>query len=448
MYKIVHIIWRLAFGVWRLAFGVWRLAYSYVLIFLLHITRKIKKAFGFALKNYSSHYRYLLGFAVEDTVICNTSQIKYLIHSTNNIIYYDNGDVCAYFRECRQHRNEKDYLRCLAREYFSSVINDSVHNSEFESILMKKLENDDSRRKFFGMGMAWGLEYPASRSRWAKYAKTHDASVIGLEDVPEWFSDLLPGFVRFSRWPVYDFCFNESLRPHQYHSYFSGKMKATYIIAVLCGASRIVPETKYVCLKIDGAVKMGVSTYPSSGINPDSMKNICITPGFQRDLLIMNMLDIICRQQDHRPNNYFCILDEAGHICGLSVFDNDAPNTFAPNPSVRFSSFNNEAAFVDSEGRINRPFLDKDATECLLGLSEAKISEELRGHLSGIEIFMLNIRVRRLKHAVRKSLHDCTLKLLRPEEFSYETVMEELSGKWGKTYMKFFVDKYGAKIIG
>ena len=89
-------------------------------------------------------------------------------------------------------------------------------------------------------------------------------------------------------------------------------MKATYIIAVLCGASRIVPETKYVCLKIDGAVKMGVSTYPSSGINPDTMKNICITPGFQRDLLIMNMLDIICRQQDHRPNNYFCILDEAG----------------------------------------------------------------------------------------------------------------------------------------
>ena len=436
-----------------MAFGVWRLAFGAIFCLLpanlsLKVTNKIYSKATSILRRYDSHFRYRLGFSVEDSVVCSPSQVQYLIRTTNNIIHYDNGTASGYFRECRQHEDEMGYLRSLAREYFTLVDSSSRSGPEFTEFLMSKLKDDAAREKFFRMGMNFGVEYPASRTGWAKYDKTRDASVIGIDDVPECFSGILYGFARFARWAVYDYRLNSSLFPRQYHSYFTGKMKAARIIAELCGASHIIPGTKYICLKIGGTVKLGVSVDRAQGINPNSMagKDFRIAPGFQRDMLIMTMLDVICLQQDHRPGNYFCILDNAGNISGISVFDNDAPSTFDPNPSVTFSSYNREAPLVLPNGTNNRPFMDKAASECMLGLSDDKIYGALSGHLSELEIFMLTVRVRKLQRAVSKSLHEGTLSLLKPEEFTRDTVLEELSGKYGITQMKFFADKYKAEI--
>ena len=159
-----------------------------------------------------------------------------------------------------------------------------------------------------------------------------------------------------------------------------------------------ITSTCRICLKAGGFVKLGIATEPAPGVNPDSMKGtIYISPGFQRDTLIMNMLDVLCFQKDHRPNNYFCVLDGLGRVSGLFVFDNDCPSTFFPSPSIRFQSYVKCSPFVTREGYINRPFLDKATAGCFMGLCEEQLNEAL-------------------------------------------------SGKYGSTYLKYFAGKYDAEI--
>ena len=314
---------------------------------------------------------------------------------------------------------------------------------------MHELSSHEKRSKFFDIGTYIDYppqKYPCVKAEWAEFVRTKDISLVGLENMPDWFKNILPSFARFARCPIYDYTCNRSLYSYQYQSLFSGKMKSTKIIADLLGAEDIVPSTKYICLKCGNAIKIGVSVDVAAGKGFWNINGIRITPSFQREINIMNMLDVICYEKDHRPDNYFCKVDEADNIIGVSVFDNDSPSTFLPSLSIRFRSFSLEAPFVDNRGYINRPFFDKKSAECLMQLRKEVISQKLSGHLTSIEIFAVIVRVERLKKAMKRSLADGKLKLLTPEEFSRSTMLEELSGGYGNTSMKYFADKCHAEI--
>ena len=223
-------------------------------------------------------------------------------------------------------------------------------------------------------------------------------------------------------------------------------MKASKIIADILGVPQIIPDTKYICLKINDTVKIGISVNPASGFDPTKMNITYITPNFQRDLTIMAVLDVVCYYHDHRPGNYFCIPDSSGNISGICVLDNDEPGAFTPSFSVRFSSYNNEAPLVTKKGFINRPYLDHDTIARLMETKDKDIAQALNAYLTNIELYALLIRVRRLRRAVLKSLQAGKIRLLHKNEWTLETMREELSGTYGTTHLKFFADKFNAKI--
>lgn len=327
-------------------------------------------------------------------------------------------------------------------DYFVSVL-DGKPDREFEELFMSRVD----LRRFYGMGMNWGKKYPDSQCGWAKYLATHDASAIGIDGVlPDWFAEKLPGFARYARWPVYDYGYNKGLTGYDHHAFFSSRMKCTRITAELFGMDCLVPETKYICLKTGGTVKTGIAAAPAQGVNPDIMKDMKITPSFQRAVSQLGLLDVICHHMDHRPNNYYCILNGNGEVTGLSVFDNDEAATFAPVYTLNFSNYGLEAPFV-KDGRINRPYLDRENVSRVLEVQDRDISRALGGNLTRIELGALLCRIRKLRRVLRSSLKSGTLTLLSPEEWTPGTMQEELGGRYGMTHLKNFVRKYHPEIV-
>lgn len=393
------------------------------------------------------------GFVIEDIVICRDDQVRFIGLGRTHIIYYDNGTQQGYFRECRLHETRKKYLQRYIREYFTYIVHDE-HGRDFEQLLMKKLDSFINICRFYHMGRALGRKWPEIKIPYARFAKFNDLSALGIHgQVPEWFSKLLPGFVDYMVMPVFEYNMNSNLKPYQYQMYSSSKMKAAKIVADMIGVPEVITQTKYICLRTGDTIRIGVSTRGIKGIEPDSMagRELKVMPSFQRESLMLNMLDVICYEKDHAPRNYIAKLDDTGkNITGLSAFDNDSDYTFAPSPSV-YISFNFcklGTSFVGYDGYINRPFLDRQSTSSFLKVTYSQIINTLTGYLSWLEIMMLCYRVYKLKRAIRKSIHDGVTRLIDADEFSHDTMLEETGGggRYGETYLKHFIDKYHIKI--
>ena len=369
------------------------------------------------------------GFEIEEIITCSEAQVKYMPRRVSHIIYYNNGIKSGYFREARLHEDKLKYIRRLVHEYFNYITHDA-HAKDAEEYLISILKNEDIVRKFFDFELI----------------AAHDISFLCMGSrMPEWLCKLLDDFIKFSEFPIYSYNMNKRLPIGQYQVYMSSKSKATEIVAKLLNIKDMIPTTKYVCLDIDGVIRLGVSVASvEGGILAIAIK---VLPGFQRDSLILNILDVICFQRDHTFRNYFIKLDEYKRVYGISSFDNDVPATFLAVPSINAAPyFVRGYSFVTHSGYIMRPFLDKDTTCRLLDIPISTIREALNGCLSEIEVYMLCLRVKRLKRLISKTLKAQKVTLLKQEDFSRSTMQEELSGKYGNTYLKLFVDRYKAAI--
>ena len=345
----------------------------------------------------------------------------------------------GYFRgECRVHASKAEFLRGVVREYFG-CLRQSEHAGDFEELLLDRLKEKKDINTFF---------LQLANDNDMRIKESVDASLIGIHgELPEWFTEILPDFIGFTRWPVYDYFRNRYIfhGNHQHDS--ASRSKASKVIADLYGASSLIPQTRYICLQTGNITRLGVSVDPSPGISPDSITDtsIKVSPEFQRQTLILNMLDVICLQNDHATYNYLVIPDDDNVIYSLSAFDNDNTGAF----SVSFSPIicnDHESALITEEGLINRPFLDKENTMNILKTPEKRICEALNDFMPRLAIYALCVRVRKLQKAITKSLLAGTLRLLNKEEFSPFTMREELSGKYGVTYLKHFMDKYNTEI--
>ncbi|MBR0151647.1 MAG: hypothetical protein IJP89_09830 [Synergistaceae bacterium] len=386
-------------------------------------------------------------FTTECDIACLPEQVQYKRYSTCHIVYYDNGERRGYLRLCRVHEQPRKYVDSIVCDYCEYAGIDE-HRDELRRIIADKLNDDSNLRKFFHMGVPFGRKYPKSATPYAKFLYTKDASLIGLEgSLPEWFAPRLVNFARFATFPIHDYQINAYLKEGQYHTYFSGRTKAYEAVAELVGVSWIVPKSRYICLNYGEKSRVGISIDVADGVPTDSLADIRITPSFQRELSILNMLDVICFQRDHKPDSYFVKTDKYGAVCGLSAFDNDEPGAFIAVPTIRFTGYDSQSPFVDRAGHINRPYLDSDISLHIMSITPEDLHNALSPYISGIEVMMCAVRLKRLTKAVKKSVEAGTTKLLGYDEWTYETIAKELNGKYGMTYLKCFVEKYKARTV-
>lgn len=164
----------------------------------------------------------------------------------------------------------------------------------------------------------------------------------------------------------------------------------------------------------------------------DSELKYDVTPKLQHELNNLHILDILCYQLDHGPNNFSVIL-ENDKISGICAFDNDATNTFSIKTNINFSASWNASSLV-LNGIYNRPFLDKNIYNLFIKTNKKDLKKILAPYLSALQIYALQIRFNKLKKSMIKAVKLKKTVLLSDNEWNEKTLEKELEGLYGRTY--------------
>ena len=383
---------------------------------------------------------------------CEKKKIKYI--GCSNAVYHL-INLNGYFCECRKHSSEHEYVKRVVEDYFSVIRGDDEHVVNDMKVVLHSLSKPHNIKKF----MAMGENRIGSMSACAEVIRTGDASLVGIEGdftdtTAAWVQRIRRFIGRYAWCEVYAYHLNRFTRHNQYQNRIASRVLGTYAIAQLLGLHRIVPPVEYVFLIIDDLDEHGQE--PRLGTFMKAADGICamdisyntrrgrITPEFQNALLALNLLDAICHEGDHSPNNYNVVLDDEDMIVGVSAFDNNGISTFTVKSNVDFESYKGCSPFVRN-GYINRPHLDRSLADRVSMITRKQLQENLRDYLNVFQINSTWKRIIKIKKAIRKTSAENPDFLCAPEDLTCRTIEEELSGKYGKTYLLSFLNDCKAR---
>ena len=178
----------------------------------------------------------------------------------------------------------------------------------------------------------------------------------------------------------------------------------------------------------------------------DKVKNInlVVDPKFQKDLIALQILDTITNEQDHNPGNCFFKVEE-GRLIGVEAFDNEGG--FGTNTNMQKGlCWNVTSPVLAKDNKINLPHISRVLAKKILDTKDDDIEESLKDLLSDAQINSCIKRFNYLKNALNNTLLENESFLLADEEWSYDTILEEISGKYGNTYLTHFLKKLNIPI--
>lgn len=375
----------------------------------------------------------------------NSEDISYFNLSTNSIISFNYGGKLWYFRECPKVMKFDHYFSDAISRFFNSLKHLGISKEHFAQDIPIKIDFEDSvissfkdyldvkmkESGFFKkLSKVDTVSEKCDFSIWCN--QTYDKDFFekfGFGDVPEICYDILVYFLWNMRAAASAYRLLKIVRGSQY-SYFSAvRSVSSRIVAEELCLEHMITDAKWCKIETDdGKSVFGLLSDSAPG---KRMADIKPEPDsvLQRELNILNALDVICYQTDHGPNNYN--VDYDYHIC---AFDNDNPATFLPIPLIS-TSLAGCAPLADKKGRILRPFLDSELADALNSLDRGKLRRRLKPYLNFLQIVALFSRINKLKRAVNKTRQADELFLLDREAWNSDTVKEELSGKYGITYL-------------
>ncbi len=361
------------------------------------------------------------------TIKSSKKNLKYLYNSTFNIIYVS-GEKNGYFRECRVHLNEKDYLFSIIDDFFYFI----EDNMDAKQIILKCLQKKKNRKLFFNMGIL-----NDNYSKLNEFFRNKDYYAIGLGECKYKIDEnIMKRFVTFSWGEIYQYRLNNGVKKNSFQMYNSSKCVATRKFSELIGASELVPQIRYVKLVIDNhIVKYGTFSDVASGVSfenvTDEMKSN-LTTHFIKDIHNLQILDTLIFEKDHRPGNYKTIVNN-NKVIGIQAFDNDSPMCFSVNPSISFYTYMHACPLV-TKNKVQLKYLDKDVIENILNLTYKKIRKEMKNDLTFIQILFLWIRTYNFKFAISKS----NVVLLKDIEWKDEYIKYEITSNV-LTYLNLYL---------
>ena len=225
----------------------------------------------------------------------------------------------------------------------------------------------------------------------------------------------------------------------KWQTYFASRGIATYRLSELLGLYGYIPRTRYVSLAVKGGRnRFGSFMDVASGVHYDDYSKLdaehIITPALQRSLTSLNLLDALTYEKDHRLNNYNVVLDENGYASGVCAYDNDAHLTFFVSPSPIFQTYAGCTPFV-KDGMITRPYLDKKFALHFLSLENSDVHNCLNDYCNALQIWAVCQRMKKIQNAIKVTMKKKKDFLIDSEAWNECTIKEELSGKYGITYL-------------
>lgn len=359
---------------------------------------------------------------------------------SSSIVYkveISNGGGVYFFRECEKHLPIKKYIREFTNFYFACFYNDKILAEEYKKRIFRSLENKNNLASFIKMAKKYSCNMFYEQG--LLYNK--NPKIVGIEgfDSPEDINRIRQ-FLQFALIKLSIYNENLYFRKNRLHTSSSSRIIAYKIVADKIRCGNLSAAAEYCFLKInDDKMIFGTLMPEIDGVFgyefSKEKRRERFTPLFQKNLLNLNVLDYLCCMRDHTMYNYKIQVDDNGYFINACCFDNNESDAFSNESILSFAGFHNESRLIDENGYFNRPYIDYDVVKSIFMLDKKNLYKSLDSVLNKIQIEKVWERVEFLKSAIKKRADREEKFILHENKWNQATIEEELSGKYGKTYL-------------
>lgn len=369
--------------------------------------------------------------------------------STNSIISFEYDGFLFYFRECAEVRGKIDYFKTEISCFFDNMGYIGVPAEHFkEHLLIRVVFSDEETRDFEvyirhkmadsrfikRLSRTAAICRKINFSIWNKYLQTDNTffDMFGLSDLEPRLFDIATYFVWCMRSAAVRYQ-TLKLAHGKQHSFFQAvRAFSSYVVAEELGFAHMITRPWWCRLHLsNGQTLFGVLSESAPGERMKDAEPICDS-GLQRALLNLNLLDVVCNQPDHGPNNYSVCRRDG--VCSVCAFDNDNDQTFFPFLHID-RNLSGCSPFINGNGIVNRPGLDAETVKKLNALNVKALKKRLKPYLNGLQLLALDVRIKKLKKAVRNTCAIDDGFLQNTEDWDERILKKELSGVYGETYL-------------
>lgn len=344
------------------------------------------------------------------------------ISSSNNIVELKSDKEHMYFRKIHEKLSTWD-------ELIDRILYDysCLRNVDLEQLKLVVVD----RKRFYDMGALNNRS-----SRLYKSCSSGNHSLIGIS--PEannvLGNDELTYFINYAWSEIIGYKHNRAISKHQLLSY--SRTRCQENIYKLFGLSSLICESRLV--KICGRSKhIGLLQFESPGINSikissDQLASI-ITGELILRLDMLNVLDIICCEKDHRPGNYNLVMGGGEKAVSIITFDNDSPLTFLPRFSIN-DSYVSSSSIIDSNGYYARPFIDKTFVDSILSVEEDELVKAISPYLNFVQRYATLVRFKKIKSCIRKTITEFPERVVNINSLKPSFIEEYTNNLKGESY--------------
>jgi len=372
--------------------------------------------------------------------------LRYFSLSTNTIVSFEQSGQLYYFRECPKVLPFREYCAYEVERFFIGLKRQGINKEHFKQeipieiyftdkvILEFKNEIEERMQQENFFSTMAELDYVAKKQGFSIWEKqNYNAEFLeclGFAHIEPDLLDIAVFFLWYMRSVASAYRTLRIVRGDQYSYFQAVRSVASAIVAEELGLSSLIADARFCTLETEDGEMFGVV---STAVPGGRMVDTSMLPNgsLQRELLALHALDVIMHQPDHGPNNYNVFYDE--EHCRICAFDNDNPQTFYPFFSVR-RLLAGCSPLIDDCGMFFRPFFDRNIAEKLQNADIKRLEKRLKPYLNGLQIAALVVRLKKLVRAINKTQKRRQL-LLATMEFNQDTVLVEIGGKYGITYL-------------
>lgn len=380
------------------------------------------------------------------------SQIICFNLSSNAIWGIEKEDGLWFFRQCQPIVDAKTFWEQKIQDFFDYIHNNQIEKLNFAQELPIRIAFAEEDVCAFRAYLPKDKKFLKAMLQMDRTLRAHNYSIwsrsgslsaeelaqFGLLHLPESLADIATYFLWYMR-GVADAYRNAALVRGEHLSFTNAvKSVSTQVVAAALELDDLVTTEKWCKLNVDGMIRYGILCRCAEGIRGRDTE-VVPTGALQKALMNLNVLDTLCFQQDHGPNNYNVVFKD-GLPSGVCAFDNDNPNTFSPLGTAT-KVLSGCTPIVGKNGIINRPFFDEELAAKLRNLDRKSLAKSLKLYLNGLQRMALLRRIQKLCCAIRKTAKYNPHFLVSPEGWGEDTMAAELQENVGHTYLKHLIQK-------
>lgn len=376
--------------------------------------------------------------------------------STNSIISFDYEGVHYYFRESPKEMCFNDYYTYYINRFFFMIDkSDAIDKNFSQEIPISISFSDETIEKF----RVYIDEKVKHRSFLKELSKADVISEkigfniwknqkfdqeffcrFGLDNLSEDLYEISVSFLWYIRSVANNYRRRNIVRGKNYSHFSAVRSLSSKIVADELGLGHMIPESCWCKLIIeDRDTLFGILCSEAPG---KRMADTVIENPYkiQKELMNLNVLDVILLQKDHGPNNYNVDLNnvEDQLIC---AYDNDNPFTFFPIPTVKLS-LSGCSPLVNKRGIIDRRYFDTQLAMKIKNIDYKNLLRKLKPYLNGLQRASLYVRFHKIDRAISKTGRTKNGFLLQEDQWNEHTAKSELGNEQVVTYLSKAYDKH------